>query len=96
MSYAGLINLVYGQTQEASFLTRILLSAWKKLTDFDDLLFLAETACARLRDTGLASRIYRSAEEKAENNRQLSRLATSLNQHLKDTAWASRVLRKIA
>jgi tetratricopeptide (TPR) repeat protein len=95
-SYAGLVNLVYGQTRDTSFLTRILLAAQKKLTGFDDLLFLAETACTRVADTQLASRLYARAEEKATDNRRLSRLATSLNQVMKDPARASRVLRKIA
>jgi tetratricopeptide (TPR) repeat protein len=94
--YAGLFNLISGQTSDPSYLTRILLSARKKLTGFDDLLFLAETACIRLADTRLASDIYRQAEEKAGDNRQLSRLSTSLNQQLKDSARASGLLRKIA
>jgi hypothetical protein len=95
-SYAGLINLIHGQTRDNSYLTRVLLSAQKKLTGFDDLLFLAETACTRVGDTQLAARIYARTEEKATDNHQLSRLATSLNQLMKDTARASGVLRKIA
>ena len=63
-SYAGLINLIQGQTKDPSYLTRVLLSAQKKLTGFDDLLFLAETACVQLSDNQLASRIYRQAEER--------------------------------
>lgn len=95
-SYAGLISLIQGQTKDPAYLTRILLSAQKKLSNFDDLLFLAETACIQLTDSQPASRLYASAEGKATDNRQLSRLATSLNQLKKDSAWASRVLRKIA
>jgi hypothetical protein len=95
-SYAGLINLVYGQTEDTSFLTRILLAAQKKLTGFDDLLFLAETVCVRAADTQLASRLYARAEAKATDIRQMSRLATSLDQVMKDKPRASSVLRKIA
>ncbi|HSL62494.1 MAG TPA: hypothetical protein VK885_11945, partial [Desulfotignum sp.] len=96
VSYARLISLVHGQSADNSFVTRIVISARKKLTGFDDLLFLAETARILLADTGLASQIFSQAEATATDTRKLSRLATSLKDRMKDSAWASRVLRKIA
>ncbi len=84
-----------GSDQRPAYLTGFCYQP-EKLSNFDDLLFLAETACIQLTDSQPASRLYASAEGKATDNRQLSRLATSLNQLKKDSAWASRVLRKIA
>ncbi|MFO7912313.1 MAG: hypothetical protein R6V15_09155, partial [Desulfotignum sp.] len=95
-SYARLITLVQGQTTDTSFLTRILISAKQKLTGFEDMLFLAQTALIQLKDTQLAAQLYTLAEEKAGDTRRLSRLATSLENRMDDSAWASRVLRRIS
>ncbi|MCF8090955.1 MAG: hypothetical protein K9K40_00665, partial [Desulfotignum sp.] len=95
-SYARLITLVQGQTTDTAFLTRILISARQKLTGFEDMLFLAQTALIQLKDTQLAAQLYTLAEEKAGDPHRLSRLATSLGTQMDDSAWASRVLRKIS
>ena len=78
-----------------TFLTNIVQSARKKLTSFDDLLFLAEISLLQLNDPDTAEKIYAEAEEKAQSNNMLSKLATSLSNRMDDPKWSSRVLRKI-
>ena len=94
--YWYLLNQVKQYDSGSILLSTILDSALEKLTLFNDLLFLAETAVSLLDDSSKAAEIYGMAEEKAISNGTLSILGTSLKNRMDDSQWSSRVLRKIA
>jgi hypothetical protein len=76
--YARLIDLVHGQSKDPAYVTRIVMSARKKLTGFDDLLFLAQTARMLLEIPSWHPRSIPRQKQKATDTRRQSRLATSL------------------
>jgi len=93
--YAGLVALVKQQTGDKTILSELLDLGRKKLTEFTDLIFLAETFLVDAQDAENAAAVYEDAELIALTNEALSQLGTSVSGRLGDAKWASRILAKI-
>ena len=93
--YAGLVAFIKQQTGDKAILSELLSLGRQKLTEFSDLIFLAETFLIAAQDAENAAAVYEDAELNALTNEALSQLGTSVSGRLGDAKWASRILGKI-
>lgn len=93
--YAGLVAFIKQQTGDKAILSELLGLGRQKLTEFSDLIFLAESFLIDAQDAENAAAVYEDAELTALTNEALSQLGTSVSGRLGDTKWASRILGKI-